>query len=64
MVCKYRKTVPGDCHIQCTAGFKEGDMVPYNFVKTIRDLPTHAGIYPLLFNEYFICYACPKKDEV
>jgi hypothetical protein len=63
MTCKFKELVPGDCHISCTRNFKEGEMVPYPFVKALQDLPYHAGMYPFCFNEYFVCPKCPESNE-
>jgi hypothetical protein len=60
MACKFRKTVPGDSHIECTRNFQEGDLIPYPFAKALSDLPRHAGVYPVCFNDAYVCRACPE----
>lgn len=61
--CQFKRNVPGDCHIQCVRDFKEGEMVPYPFVKALQNLPSHAGIYPYCFNEVFVCGQCPENED-
>jgi hypothetical protein len=63
MTCDFKRNVPGDCHVQCIRNFKTGDMIPYKFVKRIRDIPAHAGIYPICFNDHFVCDECPENKK-
>ena len=62
MSCPYKKAVPGDCHISCTRKFSPEEVTP-DFFQALKLLPGHAGVWPYLFNEGFVCYVCPYKDE-
>jgi hypothetical protein len=65
MNCQYRIIIPGDCHIGCSKKWtRETLPITSEMAKAIRALPKHAGIYPLCFNDAFICNSCPvSKDE-
>jgi hypothetical protein len=67
-MCKYSRPVPGDCHISCVRKFDPKDIKNNpekyaSFAIAYRNLPSHAGIWPYLFNAGFVCFSCPFKDE-
>jgi hypothetical protein len=67
-MCNYSKPVPGDCHISCVRKLDVEDVKKnpekyMEFAKAVKRLPEHAGRWPYLFNDGFVCPSCPFKDE-
>jgi hypothetical protein len=64
MGCEFKKPVPGDCHVTCIRDW-EVNKSTNEHMEAIRCLPSHAGLFPFVFNDGFGCRGCDmNKQEV